>query len=149
LELNNTQIGLLKAIFSEPVPHHTISYKAVVNLIKALGGEIESSGGSHRHVKMICLQDTIGFADYQEDDAELDDTVNPVATATGIIVKPHGKSHSPGTLSQFAVKQFRDVLDRAGARPAMGTQQAVGVEVGTSATTSAVAMPVATKPHKK
>lgn len=121
LELNNTQVNLLTEIFSEPTPHHKIYYQEVVNLIKALGGEIESQGGSHRHIKIICLQDIIGFADYQEDNAKLSEIENPVATASGTLVKPHGKSHNPGTLSQFAVKQFRDVLERAGIRPTMAT----------------------------
>jgi hypothetical protein len=38
----------------------------------------------------------------------------PTTVASGILVKPHQKGHSAGTLPRFAIEQFRGILERAG-----------------------------------
>lgn len=109
--LNNDQKSLLRLIFTEPVPHNKILYPNVINLIAALGGEIVSSDGSHQHIKMISIGEIIGYADipYDDEGNEVEGKI-----VSGVIVRPHGSGHNAKTLSQFAIKQFRLTLERAG-----------------------------------
>lgn len=139
--LNSSQIQVLIQIFSTPTPHCIIPYQKVINLIKALGGEIFAPGGSHQHVKMITLNNIIGYNLIQSDEEDDDESENIINTkslkentgmpsidtstisnassvnngiATGTLVKPHKKGHNDCKLSGFSVELFRNILERAG-----------------------------------
>lgn len=60
-KLSDSHKFIFNQLFSDPVPNHEMLYKEIENLLSALGGKISNIGTSNQPIKMIHLNDILGF----------------------------------------------------------------------------------------
>lgn len=165
-KLNSTVTDLIDVLFSEHPPHHKIMFNQIEHLIKTLGGELRSAGGSHQKIvlgdKFCLLEETDSDSDSDSKSVREHKSLserkmaNDVAAAKGqglgqgscIVVKPHGASHNPGYLPSYALRHIRTFLQEVGVRFVSKTTQNgyTSANASISAKTSAAAAGAAAAP---
>lgn len=113
-QLNHTKLELLNKIVNI---EFGVCFEEVKNLVTTLDGKISNIGNGSSHYKISLCQYSKMIIKNEEDKSvgyQGSKRSEKSSIAKGSIVKPHGKSHSSGKLSNFNLGCVADVFYRAG-----------------------------------